>query len=106
MYVVLGGFLGLRGTAWLWPHAATVAWGAAGVFVSLSCPLTLLQKWLLAQGGVEPYPGTFIDTYVAGVVYPAAWQNAVWSLSALVVLASYAVVFGHRGHERSPAVSG
>lgn len=104
VYVVLGGFLGLRSLIWLWPHMITVAWGVFGLFASVECPLTDLEKWLLTLGGVEPYDGPFIDHYLTGVVYPTAWEDLVMSLGAVVVLTSYVVVLARRSRHDGHAV--
>ena len=93
LYVLFGGFLGLRSLRWLWPHAVTAFWGAFGVAEQLSCPLTVLEKYLLVQAGTEPYAGPFITHYLVGTLYPASWQGAVWYATSAVVLASYVLAF-------------
>lgn len=93
LYVPLGGLLGLRDVRWLWPHSATVVWGVVGVLTGARCPLTELEKHLVALDGGEPYSGPFIDRYLADVLYPAELQDLVWWLTSVVVLASYLLVF-------------
>lgn len=95
LYVLLGGFLGLRNIHWLWPHLVTAFWGVFGALTKIACPLTVLEKDLLARSGSEPYDGTFIAYHVAGVYYPAGWQAGVWYATALLVLASYALSVSH-----------
>ena len=95
LYVLFGGFLGLLDVRWLVPHVLSVIWGVAGTVAARACPLTLLEKHLIELDGGTPYAGTFISHHVAGVYYPAAWQEAVWYLSAVVVLTSYVVVAVH-----------
>lgn len=96
LYVLLGGFLGLRNVNWLWPHAVTAFWGVAGVATQLSCPLTLLEKHLIRVDGTEPYSGPFISHYLVDVVYPASWQPLVWYVTFVLVLTSYVVTFARR----------
>ena len=93
VYVLLGGLLGLRNIRWLWPHAVTAFWGVVGLVTQVRCPLTVLEKYLLTLDGTEPYSGTFIGNHVAGVFYPAAWQDLIWYSTAVIVLTSYAVAF-------------
>ena len=95
LYVLLGGFLGLLDVRWLVPHGLSVIWGVLGTVAARACPLTLLEKDLIVLDGGAPYVGTFISYHVAGVYYPAEWQEAVWHLSAVVVLTSYVVVAVH-----------
>jgi hypothetical protein len=97
LYVLFGGFLGLRSVHWLWPHLVTVVWGVQGLVTQVRCPLTELEKHLILLDGAEPYAGTFIATRVAGVLYPTAWQELVWWATAVVVLASYALVLVRQG---------
>ena len=91
LYVLLGGLLALRNIHWLWPHLMTASWGVVGAITKLACPLTLLEKDLLARSGTTPYAGTFIAHHVAGVYYPADWQAGVWYATALFTLVCYTV---------------
>jgi hypothetical protein len=95
LYVVLGGLVGLRSLLWLWPHALTAFWALVGLAIQVSCPLTLLEKHLIALDGAEPYAGTFIGHYVEGVLYPEGWRTPVWYATAAVVLATWAVALVH-----------
>lgn len=102
LYVLLGGFLGFRDVRWLWPHMVSVVWGVVGVTWQRSCPLTGLEKHLQALDGETPYAGTFIDQYLAGVLYPAEWQPAVWYASAVVVLVSYTLTYVRYSSVQAP----
>lgn len=95
-YLVLGGLLGLRDRRWLWPHAATVAWGLSSILLHVPCPLTSLEKWLVETGGGTPYDGPFITHYLTGTLYPPSAGQVVLLLVALVVLGSYVASFTHR----------
>ena len=103
VYLVLGGFLALRRPALLWPHLASTAWSVYITLTAGQCPLTILEKWLLEQGGRTPYEGSFIAHYLSGTVYPAQYEIAVWLASVVVALASWAVVLRSR---RRPAPVG
>jgi hypothetical protein len=100
VYVLLGGLLALRGLAWLWPHVVVAAWGFLGLATPLFCPLTALEKLLMEVDGQVPYPGTFIDHYVNGVVYPTAWHEAAKVVAVTVILTCYLVVAAHRLAQR------
>lgn len=99
-YLVLGGFLALRRLAWLWPHLAATLWSVHITLTQGRCPLTTLEKWLLVQAGRTPYEDSYIAHYLAGTVYPAQYEVAVWLASVMVALASYVVVLVRR---RRPA---
>jgi len=95
VYVVLGGFLGLRDPRWLVPHVATVVWIVVGGAALRECPLTALEKWLIAQGGGSPYEGYYIGHYLVGTFFPGSLEDPLRDLSVVVVLASWVTV-AHR----------
>jgi len=47
-----------------WLHIASLVW------LPWPCPLTLLENWLEARAGVEPYQGGFLLHYLDRLVYP------------------------------------
>lgn len=50
---------------WLaWIHGACIAYGISITVIDWTCPLTLLEQWLLAQGGAPVYEGEFLPYYV------------------------------------------
>ncbi|GGM47360.1 hypothetical protein GCM10012275_18080 [Longimycelium tulufanense] len=90
VYVVVGGFL-----AWCWPravlpHALATAWGILIVTDQVDCPLTWVEEYLRRQAGQPGLRnGGFIDTYVAGVLYPEQYAGQMELLAVLVVAASW-----------------
>ncbi len=52
-------------------HIASLVYS---VFIEVApwppCPLTVLEQWLEARGGVEPYRGPFLLHYLDALVYP------------------------------------
>jgi hypothetical protein len=103
VYLVLGGFLALRRLAWLWPHLACTAWSVHITLTQGRCPLTTLEKELLAQGGETPYSESYIAHYLSGTVYPAQYEIAVWLASVVIAVGSWTLVLTRR---RRPAPVG
>lgn len=104
LFVGVGGFLVLRHIGWLYPHLAVLGWGVLGIVQPLGCPVTALEKWLRLQDGATAYDGTFIGHYLDGPVWPEGARDQVWLATALVVLASYALVAERRWlHPRAVA---
>ena len=101
-YIVFGGFLALRGLAWLWPSVASTLYSAYVTLAHFTCPLTTLEKWLLEVGGRVPYEGSFIAHYLHDVLYPAQYERAAWVIAMSIALASYAVALTR--WRRRPAV--
>jgi len=93
LLVVAGGFLVLR-----WPRAAWIQLPAAvwGVLVEWSgwiCPLTPLENWLRAHGGVAGYAGGFVERYFLPVLYPASLTRGVQILLGAAALAANLIAY-------------
>ncbi len=91
-YIVFGGFLALRGLAWLWPSIAATGYSAYVTLADFRCPLTTLEKSLLEAGGRVPYEGSFIAHYLHDVLFPARYETAAWVVATGIALVSYVVV--------------
>lgn len=70
VWVVFGAMLArsrpiLRGL-----HIASLLWGILTELLPWPCPLTVLENWLEARAGVEPYRGGFLLHYMDKLVYP------------------------------------
>jgi hypothetical protein len=53
-----------------WLHIGSLVWGVLTELLPWPCPLTLLENWLEAKAGVEPYQGGFLLHYLDKLVYP------------------------------------
>jgi hypothetical protein len=95
-YMVFGGFLALRRFAWLWPHIVSTVYSIYVTVTDFRCPLTALEKWLLARGGRMPYEGSFTAYYLRDNLYPAQYETAVWLSGMGLALVSYAIVLTRR----------
>jgi hypothetical protein len=96
VYMVLGGFLGLRWFALVWPHVATIGYSFYVTLTSFTCPATRLEKWLLERGGETPYDGSFIQQYLRGVLYPPEYETAIWLGCMGIAIASQGYVLTRR----------
>ncbi|HSE08425.1 MAG TPA: DUF2784 domain-containing protein [Nocardioidaceae bacterium] len=98
VYAAVGGFLGLRGMVWLWPHLISTAWCITVTLTAVGCPLTALEKWLLVAAGRTPYDGSFTAHYLRDVVYPYEYETHVWlSMIALAAISYVAVLRARLG---------
>jgi hypothetical protein len=105
-YLVVGGFVALRWRRTIWLHAPAALWGIAITTQHLDCPLTWLERRARADAGMAPLPSQgFIAHYIAGVLYPASWADAVQVVVFVMVAASWAVYVwrGRRRSEGKPA---
>jgi Protein of Unknown function (DUF2784) len=91
-YVVVGGFVALRWRRTIWLHVPAALWGVAITTAHLDCPLTWLERWARAKGGMAPLPPEgFIAHYIIGVFYPASWAGAVPVVVFALVAVSWAL---------------
>ncbi len=71
VWVIFGVLLTRRRRALRWFHIASLVYS---IFIEVApwppCPLTVLEQWLEARGGVEPYHGPFLLHYLDALVYP------------------------------------
>jgi uncharacterized protein DUF2784 len=89
-YGVVGGFLALRWPRTIWLHVLVVIWCVAIEVVDFVCPLTWLERWARPKAGMAPLGDAgFIDRYITGVWYPAAYSNLVLGVVLVVVLVSW-----------------
>ena len=70
LFAVLGGVLIFRRRCWAWLHVPAFLWAAWIEFSGGICPLTPLENWLRARGGLTVYRGDFLDRYLMPLLYP------------------------------------
>ena len=104
VYMVFGGFLALRRFRWLWPHIGSTVYSVYVTVTDFRCPLTALEKWLLARAGRIPYEDSFTAHYLRDNLYPAQYENAVWLSGMGLAVVSYAAVLLRRRRLAAPAV--
>ena len=62
--------------------------------MSLTCPLTPLEKSLRTSAGEAGYEGGFVEHYLVGLIYPGGIDATMRSLLVAVVAA--AIVLAYR----------
>src|SRR6266849_6013744 len=70
LWVVFGALLTRSRPALRWLHIISLVWGILTELLPWPCPLTLLENWLEARAGVEPYEGGFLLHYLDRLIYP------------------------------------
>ena len=70
LWVVFGALLTRSRPILRWVHIASLIWGILTELLPWPCPLTVLENWLEATGGVTPYQGGFLLHYLDKLVYP------------------------------------
>jgi len=70
LWVIFGALLVRARPMLRWLHIASLIWGILTELLPWPCPLTLLENWLEARAGVEPYQGGVLLHYLDRLVYP------------------------------------
>jgi hypothetical protein len=70
LWVVFGALVARSRPVLRWLHIGSLVWGILTELLPWPCPLTLLENWLEAKAGVEPYQGGFLLHYLDKLVYP------------------------------------
>ena len=78
-----------------WLHVASLIWGILTGLLPWPCPLTLLENWLEARAGVEPYQGGFLLHYLDKLVYPDISATVLTVAGVLVCVLNLAI-YGRR----------
>ena len=96
-FVIAGGgaVRGWPRIAWL--HVPLFVWGSLVNLAGWVCPLTPLENHLRRLAGESGYAGSFIEQYVAPVVYPAGMTSDLALAAGVFLLvwnvAVYAWIF-------------
>lgn len=94
LFVVLGGLLVLRRPKLAWAHIPATIWGVTIEYAGWICPLTPLENWLRASGGVAGYAGGFIEHYLLRTLYPQGLTRGTQIVLGTVVLIINVAAYG------------
>ena len=95
LWVVFGALLTLSRPVLRWLHIVSLVWGILTELLPWPCPLTVLENWLEAKAGVQPYHSGFLLHYLDKVVYPDISASALTVAGVLVCVLNLAV-YGRR----------
>jgi len=86
LWVVFGALLTRSRPVLRWLHIASLVWGILTELLPWPCPLTVLENWLEARAGVQPYQGGFLLHYLDKLVYPDI-SASVLTVAGVVICA-------------------
>ncbi len=93
LFVAVGGLLAVRWGWIVWAHLPCAAWGAWISLVGGVCPLTPLENRLRRQAGEAAYETTFLDRYVAPILYPDGLSREIQVGMGVAVLVLNAALY-------------
>jgi len=95
LWVVFGALLTRSRPILRWLHIGSLVWGVLTELLSWPCPLTLLENWLEAKAGVEPYQGGFLLHYLDKLVYPDI-SAALLTIAAVMICVLNLAFYGRQ----------
>jgi hypothetical protein len=94
VFVVLGGFAGLKWHFLVYLHLPAAAWGAIIVLKGWICPLTPLEQYLRRAGGQAGYSGGFIDHYLMPIIYPIGLTRNLQIAMGIALVVANLLIYG------------
>ncbi|PYX23725.1 MAG: DUF2784 domain-containing protein [Acidobacteria bacterium] len=95
LWVVFGVLLTRSRPISRWLHIGSLVWGILTELLPWPCPLTMLENWLEAKAGVEPYQGGFLFHYLDSLVYPDM-SATVLTVAGVIVCALNLAFYGRQ----------
>jgi hypothetical protein len=95
VWVVFGAFVTRSRPILRWLHIASLVWGILTELLPWPCPLTVLENWLEAKAGVQPYQGGFLLHYMDKLVYPDI-SATVLTVAGVLVCALNLALYGQQ----------
>ncbi len=86
LFVVFGGFLVRRKSAWAFAHLPSVVWVACVEYTRTICPLTAIEKTLRSRAGMNGYEGGFVAHYLLPVIHPPSLTSQIQITLSLIVV--------------------
>jgi hypothetical protein len=96
VYMTVGGFLALYRFHFIWPSIGVTVYSVYVTLTDFTCPVTRLEKWLLAAGGRTPYEGSFTAHYLRGELYPPEFEALIWLGAMALSVSAYVLVLTRR----------
>jgi len=94
LWMALGGFAVVWRFALAWLHLPAVAWGVWIEVTHGICPLTPLENSLRVSAGLAGYRDSFVDHYIAPIIYPKGLTGEHQLVIAAVLVGANVLLYG------------
>ena len=91
LWIVFGALLTRSRLVLRWLHIASLVWGILTELLPWPCPLTVLENWLEAKAGVQPYQSGFLLHYLNKLVYPDISATVLTAAGVLICILNLAL---------------
>ncbi len=86
VFALFGSLAVLRWPTLAWVHLPVVGWGVLVAVMGWVCPLTPLENRLRQAGGQNGYSESFIEHYLAALIYPEGLTRQMQITLGMVLL--------------------
>src|SRR5882762_767287 len=95
LWVVFGALLTRSRPILRWLHIASLVWGILTELLPWPCPLTVLENWLEAKAGAQPYQDGFLLHYLDKLVYPHI-SATILTVAGVIICALNLAFYGRQ----------
>jgi Protein of Unknown function (DUF2784) len=95
LWLVFGALMTRSRPILRWLHIASLVWGILTELLPWPCPLTVLENWLEAKAGVQPYQSGFLLHYLDRLVYPDISATTL-TIAGVLICALNLVLYGRQ----------
>lgn len=93
VFVLAGGLLVFKWRWVIWLHIPAAIWGALIEIVGWVCPLTPIENMLRQASTSEVYTSSFLDRYLAPLIYPAGFTDEMATATGIAVIVINVLVY-------------
>jgi hypothetical protein len=95
LWVVSGALVTRSRPVLRWLHIASLVWGILAELLPWPCPLTVLENWLEAKAGTQPYQDGFLLHYLDKLVYPDI-SATILTVAGVIICALNLAFYGRQ----------
>jgi hypothetical protein len=95
LWVVFGALVTRSRPVLRWLHIASLVWGILAELLPWPCPLTVLENWLEAKAGTQPYQHGFLLHYLDKLVYPDI-SATILTVAGVIICALNLAFYGRQ----------
>jgi hypothetical protein len=95
LWVVFGALVTRSRPVLRWLHIASLVWGILTELLPWPCPLTVLENWLEAKAGAQPYQDGFLLHYLDQLVYPDI-SATILTVAGVIICALNLAFYGRQ----------
>jgi hypothetical protein len=95
LWVVFGALVTRSRPVLRWLHIASLVWGVLTELLPWPCPLTVLENWLEAKAGAQPYQDGFLLHSLDKLVYPDI-SATILTVAGVIICALNLAFYGRQ----------